>query len=211
MRLQLGGTVQSADGQPCELADLVLEAKGLRVTHVVVQPPEPAPARLVPVDRFSEGSPGLALGLTLAELDQLDSVHEFAFLRPGELPDPGPDAAVGVEDTYANPTADASPLGGSLGDVTDSVGVGYDRIPKGEVELRHASSVFSGDGHHMGRLEGVELDGERRIGQLLLERGHLWWKREIAVPASAVAKIENDIVSLSSPKSEIDRLPSTKL
>lgn len=211
MRLQLGGTVRSADGQTCELADLVLEAAALRVTHVVVQPPEPAPARLVPIDRLSEGGSEPALELTLAELDQLDSVHEFAFLRPGEAPDAGPGSTVGVEDTYANPTADASPLGGSLGDVTDSVGVGYDRIPQGGVELRHASGVFSGDGHHLGRLEGVELDGERRIDRLLLERGHLWWKREIPVPATAVAKIENDVVSLGSPKSEIDRLPSTRL
>jgi hypothetical protein len=50
MRIALGGKTRSQDGTPCEIADLVLESNGLRVTHLVVQPPEPAPARLVPAD-----------------------------------------------------------------------------------------------------------------------------------------------------------------
>jgi sporulation protein YlmC with PRC-barrel domain len=204
MRIALGGKVRAQDGTSCEVADLVLESNGLRVTHLVVQPPEPAPARLVPVDLASEGGEGLTL-------DQLETVHEFAYLQPGESPDVGPGSTIGVEDAYANPTAGTAALGDSLGELTAGVGLAYDRIPKGEVELRHQSSVFTGDGHHLGRVEGVVLDDGKRITQLLLERGHLWWKREIAIPGSVVAKIENDIVSLSATKHEVEALPSTSL
>jgi sporulation protein YlmC with PRC-barrel domain len=211
MRIPLGSKARSQDGTACEIADLVLEASGLRVTHLVVQPPEPAPARLVPADLASEGGDGLTLGLTIEAFEQLETVHEFAYLQPGESPDVGPDSTIGVEDAYANPTAGTSALGDSLGDLTAGVGLAYDRIPKGEVELRHQSSVFTGDGHHLGRVEGVVLDDGRKITQLLLERGHLWWKREIVIPASVVAKIENDIVSLSATKREVEALPSTSL
>lgn len=211
MRIALGGQARSTDGVSCEIADVVLEANGLRVTHLVVQPPEPAPARLLPVDRAREGADGLALEVTQSELDQLESVHEFAYLRPGEAPDTGAEWSVGVEDTYANPSYGPAGIGDSMGDLTDGVGVAYDRIPRGEVELRHASAVFTDDGHHVGRIEGIELGDDRRIAQLLLERGHLWWKREIAIPTSTVAKIENDTVTLSSTKSEVDSLPSKRL
>jgi hypothetical protein len=40
------------------------------------------------------------------------------------------------------------------------------------------------------------------VTHLLLERGHLWWRREVAVPAEAVAKFETDLVTLGVSKRE---------
>ena len=62
------------------------------------------------------------------------------------------------------------------------VTVRYDRIPKGEVELRRASAVHSSDGHHLGHVDGFVVDDQEHITHIVLERGHLWGKREIAIP-----------------------------
>ena len=47
-------------------------------------------------------------------------------------------------------------------DYDPHVTVGYDRIPKGTVELRHESPVNSSDGDYLGRLVGVVLGPEGR-------------------------------------------------
>jgi hypothetical protein len=62
----------------------------------------------------------------------------------------------------------------------------------------------------MGRVEGLEVDADDRVTHLLLERGHLWWKREIPIPATAVSTFENDMVTLGITKKELEALPSAK-
>ena len=83
--------------------------------------------------------------------------------------------------------------------------ISYDRVPKGEIELRHASSVYSADGHHLGSVDAVVVDDGDRLTHLLLERGHLWWKREVAVPAEAISKFESDMLTLGLTKRELGK------
>ena len=40
----------------------------------------------------------------------------------------------------------------------------------------------------------------------MLERGHLWGRREVVIPAAAVARVENDLVTLSVTKDEVGAL-----
>jgi sporulation protein YlmC with PRC-barrel domain len=87
----------------------------------------------------------------------------------------------------------------------------YDRVPKGEVEVRRASPVFSADGHHLGHVEGFVVDGEDQITHVVLERGHLWGKRDVTIPIGSVAKVENDQVILDLSKDEVGRLPAVRV
>jgi sporulation protein YlmC with PRC-barrel domain len=66
----------------------------------------------------------------------------------------------------------------------------YDRIPKGQVEIRRASLVTSSDGHSLGRVEALILDDGDKVTHFVLERGHLWGRRDVTIPISAVEKIE---------------------
>jgi hypothetical protein len=86
----------------------------------------------------------------------------------------------------------------------------YDRIPIGEVEIRRASSVTSADGHHLGHVDGFILDGEQ-ITHLVLEHGHLWGRREVVIPALAVARVETDEVVLTLSKDAVGALPSARV
>jgi sporulation protein YlmC with PRC-barrel domain len=142
-------------------------------------------------------------------LEELEPVHEFAYLLPGQQPEADGDWDVGVEDMYPSCEQDPADFEGVAGDY--GVGVFYDRVPRGEIELRHASSVYSADGHHVGQVEGLVLDEHDRVTHLLLARGHLWWRREIAVPDEAVSRFETDVVTLSVRKSGLRGFSSQRL
>jgi uncharacterized protein YrrD len=207
VRLELGTTVRCADDAIRELVDVVIDSSSNRVTHVVVQPENrPERARLVPMELVVGGADEgetISLRCTSGELEKLEPVREFAYLRPGEVPDEKGKWDVGVEDVVATPQYAPSDFGGAIGGLDPGVGVTYDRVPKGEVELRHASGIYSADRHHLGRVDGVLVDAAGRVTDLLLERGHLWWRREMVIPAEAVAKFETDAVTLATTKKEL--------
>jgi len=214
MRLQLGRPVRCSDNAVRELADVVLDSGGRHVTHLVVRPHQhPEAARLVPVglaepDKSPDGQ--ISLRCTGDLLEELEPVHEFAYLLPGQQPQTDANWDVGIEDMYPAYENDASDFGeGVVGDY--GAGVFYDRVPRGEIELRHASSVYSSEGHHVGQVEGLVLDEHDRVTHLLLARGHFWWRREISVPNDAVSRFETDLVTLSVPKSGLKGFSSRRL
>lgn len=209
MRLELGASVLCEGAVLGELADVVIDPTTKRVTHLVVEPhPEHGPARLVPIDLAHEGDgQEISLGCTVEEVRRLPPVHEFAYLRVGEFPVDDPDWDVGVQDLLAMPYYEP---GLDLGSYGADAGITYDRVPKGEVEVRRASAVTSADGHHLGHVDGFVVDGEQ-ITHLVLERGHLWGRREVTVPIGAVAKVETDAVTLRLSKDEVGDLPSVSV
>ena len=214
MRLDLGSPVRCTDDAFGELADVVVDPKTRRLTHLVVQPRKwDEQARLVPVDRARAGESTdatISLDCTVAEMREFEFVRESAYVRLGEAHVEDPHWDVGIEQPLALPPASGvdtfSPV-----DIDPHVMISYDRIPLGEVEIRRASSVTSADGHHLGHVEGFVLDDEQQIAHLVLEHGHLWGRREVVIPASAVGRVETDAVELSLSKDEVGALPSTRV
>ena len=216
MRLDLGSPVRCTDDAVGELADVVIDPQTRRVTHLVVQPHHrDEEARLVPIDRAQAGEASdatISLSCTVAQMSEFELVREAAYLRLGEVPAEDPDWDVGIEEPLGlppSPGMDAYGVGGV--DVDPHVMLTYDRVPMGEVEIRRASSVTSADGHHLGHVDGFVLDSEQQIAHLVLEHGHLWGRREVVIPASAVARVETDEVALTMSKDEVGALPSARV
>jgi sporulation protein YlmC with PRC-barrel domain len=210
-RLEIGASVHCTDEELGELADVVIDPITKRVTYLVVQPRhEHGLARLVPVELAEgggEGKPAILLDCTVEEVRRFAPVQEFAFLRLDEFPVGDRDWDVGVMDVLAMPYYESS-----LGPDNYSSGTGiiYDRVPKGEVEIRRASSVTSADGHHLGHVDGFLVDGDQ-ITHIVLERGHLWGRRDVTIPIGAVTKVETDAVTLGLPKEEVEALDSVSV
>lgn len=214
MRLDLGSPVRCADDEFGELTDVVIDPATRRVTHLVVRPHRREDARLVPVDRVladETQEATICLGCTVAEMTAFELVRESAYLRLGEAPVKDPNWDVGIEDTLALPSSmGMDAFGAGAADIDPHVMVSYDRVPLGEVEIRRASSVTSADGHHLGHVDGFVLDGEQ-IAHLVLEHGHLWGRREVVIPASAVARVKSDEVVLTLSKDAVGSLPSARV
>ena len=77
------------------------------------------------------------------------------------------------------------------------VAVSYHRIPLDGVEIRRLSAVTSSDGHHLGHVVGFVIDDQALITELILEHGHMWTKRMVAIPGSAIERFETDEITLS--------------
>jgi sporulation protein YlmC with PRC-barrel domain len=213
MRLELGKQVRSADHEAVgELADIIIDPTEKRVTHIVVKPHHgDGGLHLVPIELAVSEDDGheILLRCNAEEVRQLPNVQDFAYIRLGEVPVSDPDWDIGTTDVLAPPYYESG-MGGYAGPWDDRVGVVYDRIPKGEVEIRRASSVFSSDGHHVGDVDGFLVD-EGHITHFVLERGHLWGRREVTIPINQVARVESDAVTVSLSKDEIGDLPSHKV
>ena len=213
MRLELGSPVNCTDGPFGELSDVVIDPTKRSVTHLVVAPHgDHGKAKLVPVELATEGeASAISVGCSLEEAGQLDHVEEYAYIRLGESPDLEAGWEIGVESVLAQPYYG---YGAGVGyevtptDYDPHVSVTYDRIPKGEVEIRRASEVTSSDGHHLGKVDGFLVGDDDAITHFLLQRGHLWGKKEVTIPINAVASVHTDSVSLTLSKDEVGELPS---
>jgi len=210
LRLELGLRVGCTDGHLGELCDVVIDPVAKRVTHLVVRTRDGI-ERLVPVALAGgDDDGGLTLTCSAAEAEKLPPVQEFEYLRAGESHAEDPAWDIGIEDMLAMPYYSATGLGIDPGVADGSLARTYDRIPKGEAEVRRASGVYSADGHHLGHVEGFVVDGED-ITHLVLERGHFWGRRDVTIPAGAVRSVETDAVTLELSRDEVGELPTVRV
>ena len=215
MRLEIGDRVRCTDGVYGELADIVIDPLEKRVTHLVVQPEQSeGEARLVPI-QLAKGRDDeqreIELECTLDEAQGFESVHESAYLRLGESPAEDPDWDVGVDDVLAMPYYSGLEVGVYPDELASHVTMYYDRVPKGEVEVRRASAVISADDHSLGEVDGFVVDADEHITHFVLERGHLWGRKEVTIPIGAVARVESDVVHIALSKDEVGALPAIRV
>ncbi|MDQ2845909.1 MAG: hypothetical protein M3Y77_06080 [Actinomycetota bacterium] len=82
-----------------------------------------------------------------------------------------------------------------------------DQVPLEDVELRRGSRVIATDGP-IGHLHGLIINqADAHITHLLLQHGHLWGHREVAIPLHCVTTMTGDI-RLNVSKSEVAELPA---
>ncbi len=213
MRLDLGSAIQCSDGALGELADIVIDPTTRRVTHIVVKPHDTScTARLVPIALIRPGTAApIVIDCSLEEAGRLEHAEEMAYLRLGEFPVDDPHWDIQVTEMLALPYYEGIDMPSS-GVLTygQGVDVRYDRVPKGEVEIRRHSAVTSSDAHRLGHVDGLVTDGEH-ASHIVLERGHLWGKREIAIPIGAVDRIDPDGVVLAISKDEVEQLEPVRI
>lgn len=211
MRLELGTRVECADETFGKLVDVVIDPTSRQVTHLVVERDRDSwLARLVPVELAkleSDSTGAVLLRATVEDVRQLPPVHEVSYVRLDGFPVDDPDWDVGIEEVLALPYYPAFGLEPQLVDYA----VSYDRVPKGEVEIRRASEVDSADGHRLGHVDGFVVGEDELITHVVLEQGPPWERREVAVPIGAVAQVETDAVTLRLTKEEVAALPPVEI
>jgi sporulation protein YlmC with PRC-barrel domain len=85
-----------------------------------------------------------------------------------------------------------------------------DRVPKGEVEVLRGEHVHATDGA-IGRVQGLVIDPrDHHVTHVLLDEGHLWGEKKVAIPIRAVTSVD-DGVRLNLTKDEVRDLPPVDL
>jgi uncharacterized protein DUF2171 len=205
--LQLGKGVRCSDGMVGRLGDVVIDPQARRLTHLVVEEHE-GRARLVPADLLEQirtRDLTVVLACTKADVLACESIRWFTYAGIDGFPRDDTSTDVGVEETIVVPSFGASELTGYSGDLEEGYGVTYDRIPAGSVELRRTSTVMSADDHEVGHVDGLLLEGEQ-LTHVVLQTGHHFGTRPLAIPVDAIEAIETDRVKLSLSKDSVDSL-----
>jgi sporulation protein YlmC with PRC-barrel domain len=208
--------VACSDGKCGELTRVVVDPVLRTLTHLVVEGEHrQGNGRLVPIDLVeSAAASGITLGCTIAEFDALEDAEETQFL-PGATGDWDYQQQQMLSLPYyglGTGTGMGLGIGGMhVGDA--DVGphpVIIDRVPAGEVEVRRGDQVHATDGA-IGKVQGLVVDpGDHHVTHVLLEEGHLWGKKRVAIPITAVADVE-DGVRLTFTKDQVRDLPPIDL
>ena len=81
-----------------------------------------------------------------------------------------------------------------------------DIVPLGEAEVGHGDPVHALDGE-IGKVQGFLVDpGDHRLTHVLLKEGHLWGRKEVAIPVGAVTGVL-DGIQLNLTKKQVEDLP----
>ena len=201
----IGAEASCTDGDCGEVRRVIVNPVAREVTHLVVEPKgRLGLARLVPLNLVDTSGDQVRIRCTLAQFAELEPAEETQFI-PGSQGY----AAYGPEQVLVWPYYG---LGGA-GTVTDAAGlqgtsqtVTYDTIPLGEVEVRRGDAVQATDGS-IGRVHGLVVDPRtRHVTHVLLAEGHLWGKKEVAIPIRSVTRVD-DGIQLNITKKQVEDLP----
>ena len=212
----IGSQVSCSDGVCGELRRVVVDPVARALTHLVVEPRyRPGSGHLVPIDLVASTTGGITLSCTTSQFEALEDAQETQFL-PGAAGEWG----YGEQDALSLPYF-ALRMGGigmgmgdlGVGDLGSGTGLqasAPDRVPAGEVEVRRGDHVHATDGA-IGRVRGLVIDpSDHQVTHVLLDEGHLWGHKRIAIPISAVTDIR-DGVRLNLSKDQVRDLPAVEL
>lgn len=189
----IGAVARCTDRICGRVAQVVLNPIDNRVTHLIVEPEHrEGLGRLVPVDWVSAHGAELELRCSSSEFDRLEIAEDVRFL-------PGSEGFYGYD-------AEQALLWPYFGANT-SLPVTVDTLPVGEVAVRRDDEVHATDGR-IGHVEGLVVDSRNHHAtHLLLKEGHLFGRKEVAIPIGEVATVGDGYIRLSISRQAVDELP----
>ena len=206
---RIGAHAGCADGVCGKVIRVVVDPVARTVTHLVVEPRHsPGLGRLVPLDLVDAATSNeVRLRCTRAEFDELPFAEDAHFAPGTSL------------DQYADYSAEqmlmlpyySRVVGEGMPQTREDEPIGsYGSLPPGEVGVRRDKRVYATDGE-IGRVEGLVIDpGNHHVSHVLLQEGHLFGRREVAIPIGAVTGVV-DGVQLNITKQQAENLPPVNI
>jgi hypothetical protein len=210
VEFEMGAQASCSDGSCGEVRRAILDPASRTVTHLVIEPRhDQGKGRLVPLELVDATGPEIRLHCTLAEFERLEPSEEVD-LAEGLDYGGGYGQSAAVQG-YGN--VGGMGVGGSTSGMGIGMGLGHrtpvvvsHAVPLGETEVGPHDSVLAVDGE-IGRVEGFAVDPDHHeVTHILLKEGHLWGRKEVAIPVSAVVSLDAGI-QLNLTKKQVEELP----
>jgi sporulation protein YlmC with PRC-barrel domain len=202
----IGAEASCTDGVCGEVSRVVIDPVARALTHLVIEPKHrQGLGRLVPLDLIDATTGDIRLRCTVAEFEELEFAEETQFL-PGSSDYEGYEPEEALLWPYYG--LGVGMMGGrnvlGMGHVPQPIT--YDTVPLGEVVVRRGAPVHATDGE-IGRVQGLVIDPRNHhVTHVLLQEGHLWGRKEVAIPIGAVTGV-TDGIRLNITKQEVQDLP----
>ncbi len=218
----IGTEVSCEDGVCGDLRRVVVDPVKRAITHLVVEPRHHQKmGRLVPVDLIETTTKETRLRCNMAQFEALEDAEETKFL-PGASGQWGYGQNQMLSFPFFGPGLGGMGIGGlgmgmGMGGMGGGSGMGAGpravtshKVPVGEVEVRRGQHVQAADGS-IGRVRGLVVDpSDYHVTHVLLDEGHLWGEKEVAIPISAVTSVDEG-VRLNLTKDEVRDLPPVEV
>ena len=206
MEIPLQAHVECTDGvygrSVCVLINPVID----QVTHVVVkEDASPNTEYIVPVGTVIETiADTIRLRCSKAELEKMEPFIKTAFIE-----EKVPAIEFGVGRGMYGMGSYYLPYVTS--EITVQVPVEQQQIPPGELVVRRGTRVEATDGY-VGKVdEFVVNPANGHMTHLVMREGHLWGKKDVIIPLSAMGDTHKDTVFLKIDKHQIESLPTFPL
>ena len=190
--IPINAQVECTDGHAGKSAAIIVNPIEQTLTHFVIndQTDSLTVERLVPISLVSETTRNeIFLQCTCAELSQLEIFSEVHFIKNEE-------ESIEYLEPYITPL--------NLQYST----IETERIPPGELAIRRGSQVEAKDGH-IGAIGEFLVDPQSgHITHLVLQKGHLWGKKEVTLPITVIDRVGQKTVYLSLSQAELAELPT---
>ena len=206
----IGARATCSDGFCGEVTRVIADPDTRTITHLVIEPKHRRDlGRLVPLKLLDPAAGDIRLRCTIAEFGELEPAEEVD-LAEGEDYGGGYGSGESVQG-YGN--VGSMGVGGSVSGMGIGTGVGHrvrtvthHVVPLGEAELVPGEHVHAVDGE-IGQVLGFIVDpDDQRVTHVVLREGHLWGRKEVAIPVSAVTAIDEGI-RLNITKQQVEDLP----
>jgi len=185
----IGARASCSDGPCGEVRRIIIDPATGTVTHLVIEHKHGhEPGRLVPLD---------LVDATAGEVRLRCSIAEFSGLDPAEERDVVEGRGAGIE---------TAPGGAPMGIPHPARVTVEDVVPMGEAEVSPGDHVHALDGE-IGEVQGFLVDpDDHHVTHVLLKEGHLWERKEVAIPVSAVTGTTEG-VQLNITRKQVEDLP----
>jgi hypothetical protein len=209
MQFTIGAKVSGTDGVFGRLIWVVADRRTSPwvVTHLVVEPAHRSGlGRFVPLDLVAGVDPdtgAITLNCTADQFERLESGEETQYI-PGSEAYP----LFGPTQFLAAPyyTSDVSIMGDEVPFTAQTVTADAP-LPSVHDVAVHPVPVHATDGQ-IGHVEGMVIDPRtHQVTHMLLQEGHLWGRKDVAIPLAAVLDVDDDGLRLTLTKQDVGELP----
>jgi len=199
--IAIGTTASCTDGPCGEVRCVVVDPVSRDVTHVVVETKHRRGlGRLVPLNLLVAAGDQVTLTCDLAAFEELEVAEQIQF-----MPRSVGYATYTPKETLTLPYYGLGLAAARAADDTARA-VTHDALPPGEIGVHRGDCVHATDGE-IGTVKGLVIERlSHLVTHVLLQEGHLWGRREVAIPISAVTTFKGGI-QLDMSRSAVQSLP----
>ena len=210
--IPLNAKVICIDGECGKSSHVIINPLNQTITHIVVENDSlrDSKQRLVPFNKIVETThKSIQLKCTTKELAAMEKFTETHFINSDEAEY----ATFGSTDEHIFNEVELYSMYPYVysEDNLFSIAVEDERIPPGEMAVRRGADVRATDGL-VGKVDEFVIDPENgHITHLVVREGHLWDKKELTLPLSAVDRLDEYVVELKLNKKTVKSLPAIPL